>query len=77
MAILDPAPPKPLPEPRTPRTLADHLRRMAGSGALDLPLPGAGQTARRWAALAALGRCGLALARLAEGHTDAVAILAE
>lgn len=50
---------------------------MAGSGALDLPLPGAGRTRQRWAALAAFGRCDLALARLAEGHADAVAILAE
>ncbi|EOD57223.1 acyl-CoA dehydrogenase family protein, partial [Amycolatopsis vancoresmycina] len=35
------------------------------------------RTAARWAALAAFGRRDLALARLAEGHTDAVAILEE
>lgn len=57
--------------------LAEQLRHMAGSGVLDLPLPGTGRTGRRWAALAAIGRCDLALARLAEGHTDALAILAE
>jgi hypothetical protein len=57
--------------------LAEHLRHMAGSGALDLPLPGTGRTGLRWAALAAIGRCDLTLARLAEGHTDALAILAE
>ncbi len=45
--------------------------------ALDLPLPGARHTRERWAALAALGRYDLALARLAEGHVDALAILAE
>ncbi|HEX3651047.1 MAG TPA: acyl-CoA dehydrogenase family protein [Pseudonocardiaceae bacterium] len=75
--LLDAAAPKPLPPPRTPAALAEQLRRMADSGALDLPLPGAGRTGDRWAALAALGRCDLALARLAEGHTDALAILAE
>ncbi|HEX5407809.1 MAG TPA: acyl-CoA dehydrogenase family protein [Pseudonocardiaceae bacterium] len=76
-AILDAAAPKPLPLPRTTETLAEQLRHMAGSGALDLPLPGTGRTGPRWAALAAIGRCDLALARVAEGHTDAVAILAE
>jgi hypothetical protein len=54
-----------------------ELRRMLAAGELDLPQPGAGQTARRWAALAAWGRRDLALARLAEGHVDALAILAE
>lgn len=50
---------------------------MAAVGDLELTLPGGGNTAARWAALAQLGRRDLALARLAEGHTDAVAILAE
>lgn len=54
-----------------------ELRRLAGSAELDLPLPGAGRTGDRWAALAALGRCDLTLGRLAEGHVDATAILAE
>jgi hypothetical protein len=76
-AILDPAAPKPLPLPRTTAMVAEQLRHMAGSGALDLPLPGTGRTGSRWAALAAIGRCDLTLARLAEGHTDALAILAE
>ena len=44
---------------------------------LDLPLPGEGRTAERFAALAGLARADTVLARLAEGHTDAVAILAE
>ncbi|MEV0621962.1 acyl-CoA dehydrogenase [Nonomuraea sp. NPDC050404] len=47
------------------------------SGLLDLPLPGAGRTGARWAALAALAQRDLSLARLCEGHTDAVAILTE
>jgi alkylation response protein AidB-like acyl-CoA dehydrogenase len=42
-----------------------------------LPHPGQGDTARRWAALAALGRTNLTVARVAEAHTDALAILAE
>lgn len=75
--ILDPVAPKPLPAPRTTALLAEYLRHMADTGTLDLPLPGAGRTAARWAALAGIGRCDLALARLAEGHVDALAILAE
>ena len=47
------------------------------SGRLDLPLPGAGATRQRWAALADLAGEDLSLARLGEGHADAVAILAE
>jgi alkylation response protein AidB-like acyl-CoA dehydrogenase len=47
------------------------------AGWLDLPLPGAGRTRERWEALAELAGQDLSLARLAEGHTDALAILAE
>lgn len=46
-------------------------------GVLDLPLPGRGDTAARLAGLAALGEADPVLARLGEGHADAVAILAE
>ncbi len=46
------------------------------SGRLNLPTPGS-QTWTRWAALAGLAEEDLSLARLAEGHTDALAILAE
>lgn len=47
-------------------------------GELDaLPQPGHGRTADRWRALAAIGRADLSVARLAEGHVDARAILAE
>jgi hypothetical protein len=55
--------------------------RARGSGGRarggDLPLPGRGETAVRWARLADLGRADLPSARLAEGHADALAILAE
>src|SRR6185437_7346885 len=46
-------------------------------GRLLLPLPGSGRTADRWRAFAELGDRDLSLARLAEGHADALAILAE
>lgn len=55
----------------------DLLAKLATDGGLDLPLPGRGDTWRRWSALRDWGRQDLVLARLAEGHTDAVAILAE
>jgi alkylation response protein AidB-like acyl-CoA dehydrogenase len=43
----------------------------------DLPLPGSGRTAERWAAFAALAAEDLVAVRLAEGDADARAILAE
>jgi alkylation response protein AidB-like acyl-CoA dehydrogenase len=46
-------------------------------GRLELPLPGSGATRERWAVFANLAGEDLSLARLAEGHADAVAILAE
>jgi hypothetical protein len=50
---------------------------MLKGGELVPPRPRGGGTARRWAVLAGWGRSDLAVARLAEGHADAVAILAE
>jgi alkylation response protein AidB-like acyl-CoA dehydrogenase len=47
------------------------------SGRLDVPLPGSGSTRERWAAFTDLAEEDLSLARLGEGHADAVAILAE
>lgn len=55
---------------------ADVFTELVDSG-WSPPLPGGGETGRRWAALAELGARDLPLARLAEGHADAVAILAE
>lgn len=56
---------------------ADRLATLLRRGELELPPPGQGATGVRWARLAAWGRESLPLARLAEGHTDAVAILRE
>ena len=49
----------------------------AGSGRLNLPLPGSGRTRERWAGFMDLAGEDLSLARLGEGHADAVAILGE
>ena len=61
----------------TPPRTAQPLRTMLQASALDLPRPGAGRTAQRWERLLDWGRADLPLGRLAEGHTDAVAILRE
>ncbi|HCN45138.1 MAG TPA: acyl-CoA dehydrogenase, partial [Pseudomonas sp.] len=42
-----------------------------------LPLPGQGHTLQRWQTLARVAGCDLSLAKLYEGHTDALAILSE
>jgi alkylation response protein AidB-like acyl-CoA dehydrogenase len=57
--------------------VARAFARAVESGRLNLPLPGGGRTRKRWAVLAQLGEEDLCLARLAEGHADALAILAE
>ncbi|NEA44057.1 acyl-CoA dehydrogenase, partial [Streptomyces sp. SID11385] len=46
-------------------------------GKLRFPLPGSGATGLRFAALRGVAEEDLAVARLVEGHTDALAILAE
>lgn len=53
------------------------LARGIQHGLADLPLPGAGDTLGRWQRLAAVAGQDLVLLKLFEGHTDAVAILAE
>jgi alkylation response protein AidB-like acyl-CoA dehydrogenase len=53
------------------------LRELVAAGADRLPLPGQGATLERWRALAAVGAHDLSVAKLFEGHTDALAILAE
>lgn len=58
-------------------SVAARFAAMVASGQLQLPLPGGGDTAARWDALAEIGAADLALARLAEGHVDACAILIE
>ena len=56
---------------------AEAFAAAVDSGRLDLPFPGRGKTRVRWAAFADLAEEDLSLARLGEGHADAVAILAE
>ncbi|MEV0005153.1 acyl-CoA dehydrogenase family protein [Micromonospora sp. NPDC050980] len=56
---------------------AEAFRSAVLGGRLDLPLPGAGRTGERFRRLVELGRADPALARLGEGHADALAILAE
>ena len=63
--------------PVTRDTAGPALRTLLTAGALDLPLPGEGDTLRRWTALGELSAADLTLGRLAEAHADAVAILAE
>lgn len=53
------------------------LAALVRDGQLDLPLPGSGQTYERWQRLAALCADDAVVGRLAEAHTDAVAILTE
>lgn len=58
-------------------TSAALIARLRESLATPPPLPAAGETPARHKYLLALGREDLSLARLAEAHWDAVAILAE
>jgi alkylation response protein AidB-like acyl-CoA dehydrogenase len=53
-----------------------RLRQLVDAGFV-MPLPWGGRTAARFALLRSLGRHELSLARLVEGHADALAILAE
>jgi alkylation response protein AidB-like acyl-CoA dehydrogenase len=59
------------------RALELRARDSVADGAWALPPPGGGQTSRRHSELAAIGREDLSIARIAEAHTDALAILAE
>lgn len=60
-----------------PDDAAACLRDLVRQGLDQLPLPGSGNTLARWRALAAVAEQDLSLAKLYEGHTDALAILAE
>ncbi|MBO4161957.1 acyl-CoA dehydrogenase family protein [Micromonospora antibiotica] len=53
------------------------FRSAVHAGLLDLPSPGGGRTRERFLRFVELGRADLTLARLGEGHADALAILAE
>jgi alkylation response protein AidB-like acyl-CoA dehydrogenase len=60
-----------------PQVAAAMLQSLAKTRAIDVPFPGSGHTRQRFDALAALGEMDLTIARLAEAHTDAIAILHE
>jgi hypothetical protein len=59
------------------RGAAHALQAVIDAGLDELPLPGGGATLERWSALAAVAEHDLSLAKLYEGHTDALAILHE
>ena len=62
---------------RSVHAVGDAMRTLIAHDLATLPLPGNGHTLERWRALAAVGACDLSLAKMYEGHTDALAILAE
>lgn len=51
--------------------------QLAADYGRQLPQPGCGQTASRWAVLSAVAERNLTVARVLEAHSDALAILAE
>ena len=53
------------------------VRQWLDAGELNLPLPASGDTVGRWLKLAEFAEVDVVAGRLAEAHTDAVAILAE
>jgi len=59
------------------QALARQLASLRERNLDHLPLPGSGDTLERWMALAAVGGHDLGLCKLFEGHTDALAIMAE
>jgi hypothetical protein len=58
-------------------SIGARLHQLIAAGHATLPLPGRGHTLTRWRALCTVASEDLALAKLYEGHTDAIAILAE
>jgi alkylation response protein AidB-like acyl-CoA dehydrogenase len=61
----------------TPAEAAAQFAEMVSCGSVALPRPGEGQTGARLDGLARFGREDLCVAKLAEAHADADAILAE
>lgn len=59
------------------KTPGEALRVLVDDKLDSLPMPGGGDTLARWRCLARVAEQDLALAKLYEGHTDALAILAE
>lgn len=58
-------------------TPANGLTRLVNQGLDRLPMPGHGHTLQRWQALSLVAEHDLSLAKLFEGHTDALAVMAE
>lgn len=54
-----------------------QMQVLLSAGFADLPAPGQGATLQRWQMLAEVAAADLSLAKLFEGHTDALAILHE
>ncbi|WP_024694992.1 acyl-CoA dehydrogenase [Pseudomonas syringae] len=59
------------------RALGECLQAVVNEGLDQIPLPASGQTLERWQALACVAGHDLGLCKLYEGHTDALAIMAE
>jgi hypothetical protein len=57
--------------------VSSQLHELVMLGLDKLPMPGSGNTLQRWQTLAIVAEQNLSLAKLYEGHTDALAILAE
>ena len=53
------------------------MRKLMAAGLAELPFPARGQTLARWRGLSAVAALDLSLAKIYEGHTDALAIAAE
>ncbi len=58
-------------------TPAEWLGQLVHQGFDQLPLPGSGATLQRWQALSAVAGHDLSLVKWFEGHTDALAVMAE
>ncbi|MDP2019093.1 acyl-CoA dehydrogenase family protein [Hydrogenophaga sp.] len=56
---------------------AVSLAELVRQGLDRLPTPGSGATLQRWQALSAVAEHDLSLAKLYEGHTDALAVMSE
>lgn len=59
------------------KALGECLQALVYEGLDQLPLPANGQTLARWRGLACIAGHDLGLCKLYEGHTDALAIMAE
>lgn len=57
--------------------ISSQLHELSMMGLDRLPLPGCGNTLQRWQTLAVVAEHSLSLVKMYEGHTDALAILAE